>query len=405
MRSPGSGSRRFQNGLIISQIAIALVLLIGAGLMLESFRRLQRVNPGFNPENLSVMQVALPAFRFDQAQQIRTFVDNALSDIRALPGIQSAGIVSHLPLSDRHDSGSFQIEGRQLAPGEAAPHGDKWRVSDDYFQAMRIPLHSGRVFTERDTADSPAVVVIDETLADKYFGGQSPLGKRISFQVGFQAGAPRLILAEIVGVVGHVKHWSIEQENPVQYYLSERQLPVSSMYFVVRSARDPSQYAASIREAIRRVDPNLPVFKVTDMEAVVANSMVQRRLSTVLLSAFASIALLLAIVGLYGVMSYAVAQRTREIGIRMAIGAVQVNVLRMILRQGMLLVAAGIAIGLAGAFAATKLMANLVFGITTTDPWTYVAVSSILAALAVAALLIPSYRAAKVDPIIALRYE
>jgi len=405
VRSAGSRSRRFQNGLIVSQIAIALVLLIGAGLMLESFRRLQRINPGFDPGNLSVMQVALPAFRFDQAQQIRTFVDDALSNIRVLPGIQSAGIVSHLPLGDRHDSGSFQIEGRQLAPGESAPHGDKWRVSDDYFQAMRIPLRSGRFFGERDTTDSPPVVIVDETLAHTYFADENPVGKRITFQVGFQAGAPRLIRAEIVGVVGHVKHWSIERENPVQYYISERQLPVSSMYFVTRTAGDPSQHAGTIRAAIRAVDPNLPVFKVTDMDVVLANSIVQRRLSTVLLSVFAAIALLLAIVGLYGVMSYAVAQRTREIGIRMAIGAVQVNVLQMILRQGMVLVGIGILIGLAGALAATRLMSTLVFGVTTTDAGTYATVSLIFIVLAVAALLIPAHRAAKVDPIIALRYE
>jgi putative ABC transport system permease protein len=213
------------------------------------------------------------------------------------------------------------------------------------------------------------------------------------------------VLCEIVGVVGHVKHWSVEQANPLQYYVSQRQLPQSNMYVVVRTAGDPSAFSAPVRAAIGKVDPDLPVFRITDMEAVVANSMVQRRLSTILLGAFASIALLLAIVGLYGLMSYAVAQRTREIGIRMAIGAAHLNVLRMILRQGMILVSIGLLFGFAGAFAITRLMSSLLFGVTATDPVTFAAVSLVLTACALAALLIPARRATRVDPMVALRYE
>jgi putative ABC transport system permease protein len=404
-RAAGGRSRGFQNALIVSQIAIALVLLIGAGLMIESFRRVQRINPGFDPDRLLVLQVFLPSFQFQQPRQIWTFFDEALAGIRALPGVQSADAVSELPLGDRHNSGSFRIEGRPVAPGEAEPHGDRWRATEGYFSTMGIPLRSGRFFTEHDNADAPPVVIIDETLAGKYFPDGDALGKRISFPVGFQSGAPRTVLCEIVGVVGHVKHWSVEQANPLQYYVSQRQLPQSNMYVVVRTAGDPSAFSAPVRAAIGKVDPDLPVFRITDMEAVVANSMVQRRLSTILLGAFASIALLLAIVGLYGLMSYAVAQRTREIGIRMAIGAAHLNVLRMILRQGMILVSIGLLFGFAGAFAITRLMSSLLFGVTATDPVTFAAVSLVLTACALAALLIPARRATRVDPMVALRYE
>ena len=210
---------------------------------------------------------------------------------------------------------------------------------------------------------------------------------------------------EIVGVVGHVKHWSLDRENPVQYYLSQRQVPLSSMFLVVRTAGDPSRFIASVRGTIRAVDQDLPVFRVTNMEAVVTNSLAQRRLSTLLLGIFASIALVLATVGLYGVMSYAVAQRTREIGIRRAIGAVQLNVMRMVLNQGMLLIMAGLLVGLTGAFALTRLMSSLLFGVTATDPFTFFAVSAILIGCALAASLIPARRATLVDPIVALRYE
>jgi putative ABC transport system permease protein len=404
VRSTGR-SRGFQNVLIVSQIAIAFVVLIGAGLMIGSFRQVQHVNPGFDPDRLLVLQVSLPSFRFQQDQQIRTFFENALAQIRLRPGVESADVVSALPLGDRHNSGSFSIVGRQLVPGEPEPHGDRWRAGEDYFKTMRIPLLSGRVFTESDTANTAPVVVVDETLVRKYFPNEEPVGKRISFPVGFQAGAPRTVVCEIVGVVGHVKHWSIEVENPAQYYVSQRQLPVNSVFIVVRTAGVPSEFAGPVRAAIRNVDPDLPVFRVMDMEAVVANSMVQRRLSTLLLSVFAFIALLLAIVGLYGLMSYSVAQRTREIGIRMAIGAMQLNVLRMILLQGMFLVTIGIAIGLAGAFAATRLMATLLFGVSATDPLTFIAVAVVFIICALAALLVPARRATLVDPIVALRYE
>jgi len=381
-------------------MAIALVLLAGAGLMMESFRRVQRVDPGFDPADLLVLHVSLPSFKYSEQQHVRAFSGEALRNIRELPGVESAAAISHLPLSDYHDSASFQIEGRQIPPGELDPHGDKWRVTDDYFQTMRIPLQRGRFFTEYDTADGPPVVIIDETLARKYFPNEDPVGKRITF---LASGSQRT--GEIVGVVGHVKHWSLDRENPVQYYLSQRQVPLSSMFLVVRTAGDPSRFVASVRGAIRAVDQDLPVFRVTNMEAVVANSLAQRRLSTSLLGIFASIALVLATVGLYGVMSYAVAQRTREIGIRMAIGAVQLNVLRMILNQGMLMIMVGLLVGLTGAFALTRLMSSLLFGVTATDPFTFFAVSVILIACALAACLIPARRATLVDPIVALRYE
>jgi putative ABC transport system permease protein len=399
------GHSRFQSVLIVSQIAIALVLLLGAALMIESLRRVQSVSPGFDSKDLLVLQVALPSYRLGQAEQMRTFFDEVLMNIRALPGIQAADAVSHLPLGGRHDSGSFQIEGRGLAPQEPQQHGDRWRVTDDYFKTMRIPLRGGRSFTEQDRADSTPVVVIDETLARKHFPNEDPLGKHISFQVGYPSGTPRSVQYEIIGVVGHVKHWSIEQENPVQYYLSERQFPLSSMFLVIRTAGGPAPFAAQVRAAIRNVDPDLPIFTVTDMDSVVADSMVQRRLTTLLVSGFAAIALVLAVVGLYGLLSHAVALRTREIGIRMAVGAVKWKVVGMILQEGLSHLLIGVLIGLAGALAMTRLIANLLFGIAPTDPYTYAAVCLMLTACTIPALVIPARRATLIDPNSALRHE
>jgi len=392
----GTG-RRFRSVLVISEIAIALILLVGAGLLIQSFRRVQQVNPGFRAENLLVMQLSLPAFKYPNPPAVQAFYSQTLESIRALPGVASAAAISSLPLSGTVQSGSFGIEGRQVPPDQPAPHGDRWVASDRYFETMQIPLREGRLFNENDKMDSSPVVIVDEALARKYWPNESAVGKRISFGNAMR---------EIVGVVGHVKHISLDgTQDRVQYYAAIRQAGTSGFYLVMRTTGEPAQLAGSVRGAIRSVDKDLPVFRVTDMEQLVANSMAQRRLSTVLLAIFAAVAISLATIGLYGLMSYSVTQRTHEIGIRIAIGAGRSDVVRMVVGQGIILVGFGLVAGLLGAFALTRLMTTLLFGVSATEPLVFAAVSGILVAAAVVAAWVPARRATRVDPIIALRYE
>lgn len=399
-RTATASARRFQNVLIATQIGLALMLLIGAGLMIESFRRVQRVDPGFVAPDALVVQVSLPGFKYADGAELRSFFDRTLSAIREVPGVRSAAAVSALPLADYHDSGGFEIDGMPVPQGEDAPHGDKWRATEDYFQTMGIPLRSGRFFSERDGADAPPVVIVDEMLARKYFPNQDPVGKRITFIAALQRRS-----ATIVGVVGHVKHWALDRANPAQYYLPQRQFPVNSMFLVVRTGSDPSGYVPAVRNAVRTVDADVPLFRVTKMEDVVEESLSQRRSSTVLLGAFAIVALGIACVGLYGVMSYFVSQRTRELGIRVALGAAPSRVLAMIVRQGITVVAAGLAGGVAGALALTRLMSGMLYDVAPTEPLVFFAVSLVLIASALAALIVPARRATLVDPVITLRQE
>jgi putative ABC transport system permease protein len=307
-------------------------------------------------------------------------------------------------MSGYNQSGSFQIEGRQIPPGESSPHGDRWLVSDDYFQTMGIPLVKGRYFEARDTAEAPGVAIVSEALARKYWPGEDPVGKRITFERGADGQTPRW--REVVGLVGHVRNESLEGESRGQYYVPYVQRPTSpELFLVVRTDGDPASLAPSVRGAVANVDRDLPVFRMTTMEKMVAESLAQRRFSMFLFGVFAALALVLAVVGLYGVMSYAVAQRTHEIGLRMALGAQGRDVLRMVVGQGMWLVAVGLALGLAGAFGLTRLMSSLLYEVSAADPVTYAGIAVLLGAVALLASYLPARRATKVDPMEALRYE
>jgi putative ABC transport system permease protein len=402
-RSGSSSAKRgVRNALVVVEIALALVLLIGAGLLVRSFTKLQEVAPGFNPQNLLVMQLSLPGNQYREAQQIDNFFQQALERIQALPGVQAAGVASTVPMSGNNSSGSFAIEGRTPQPGEMSPWGNRWLAGATYFQAMNIPLVQGRYFDDRDVAGAPPVAIIDESMKRKYWPDENPLGKRISFQRDPQ-GNP--IWREVVGVVGHVRHKGLEGESPVQYYLPHRQQPGGGMFMVVRAAQDPSSLAPSVRGAIQSVDRELPIYRVTTMEQVVSDSMTQRRFALTLMSIFALVALILAAVGLYGVMSYSVTQRTHEIGIRLALGAGRGDVLKMVVGQGLLLALIGVAIGLTAAFGLTRLMAALLFGVSAIDPLIFASLPLLLGGVAAAASWIPARRATKVDPMVALRYE
>jgi putative ABC transport system permease protein len=400
----GAGAARgwMRSALVVVEMALALMLLIGAGLLIRSFWRLQQVSPGFEPQHLLSMNVGLPDYKYREPAQKVNFFRQVLPQISALPGVQSVGAVSILPLSGSNSSGSFQIEGRQIPQGQSSPHGDRWAATAGYFETMKIPLVRGRFFSERDTAEAPGVAIIDETMARKYWPNEDPLGKRIGFERDAQNN-PRW--REIVGLVGHVKHRGLEGESRVQYYIPYEQRTTPGMFLVVRTAGDPAAMANSVRGVIRNIDRDLPVFRVTTLEQLVADSMIQRRFAMTLLGIFAAVALLLAAVGLYGVLAYAVTQRSHEIGIRMALGASGRDVLRLVVRQGMTLALIGVALGVAGSVALTSLIAGLLFGISARDPLTFVVIALALTGVALLACYIPARRATKVDPMIALRYE
>jgi putative ABC transport system permease protein len=389
---------------VVAEVALALALLVGAGLLLKSFWRLQQVNPGFRPDHLLVMQISLPGSKYREPQQVDGFYQQALQNIQALPGVRAAGISTYIPMSGSNQTTRFDIEGRTVASGETAPSGSRWHAGATYFQTMNIPLIKGRYFDGRDVRDAAQVAIIDETMARKFWAHEDALGKRIS--MSFQRdpqGNP--IWREIVGVVGHVKHEGLESETPAQYYLPLGQLPARNVFLVVRATAEPTSLTAAVRGAIRAVERELPVFRITTMEQMVSASMAQRRFLMVLLGVFALVAVILASVGLYGVMSYSVAQRTHEIGIRMALGAQVRDVLRLVIGQGMKLVLLGVGIGLASALALTRLMKTLLYDVSATDPLTFAVIALLLALVALLACWIPARRATKVDPMIALRYE
>ena len=401
--SEGGRHNLVRSALVVFEVAVALILLVGAGLLIRSFSRLQEVNPGFNPNNVLSMQLTLPRSKYAENDQLSAFYNRALDRIKTLPGIQSVAFGTNLPMSGNNSSASFSVEGLQVAQGESSPHGDPHMVSTDYFKTMQIPLQRGRYFTEQDSKDSLPVTIVDEVLAARYWPDQDPIGKRIA--AFFDSKNRQLNWRTVVGVVKNVKRYGLDGKIKEQYYFPQSQSPQRNTYLLARSDGDPSRLTGSIREAIHEVDKDQPIYRVMTMEQVVSNSVLQKRFAMVLLGIFAGVALLLAAVGIYGVMAYSVTQRTHEIGIRMALGAQQKDVLALVVRQGMLMTGIGVAIGLGGAYLATKLMVSLLFGIGTHDPLTFVGIPLLLGGVALIACFVPARRATRVDPMIALRYE
>jgi len=399
----GSGAlrSRVRSALVIVEMALALVLLISAGLLIKSFIRVQQVNPGFRPDHLLSMQIALPDSKYHEPTQRDAFFRDLTERVKALPGVNSVGAVTILPMSGSNSSGSFRIEGRDVPQGQSSPHGDRWSASTDYFKTMGIPLIRGRYFEDRDSADAPGVALIDETMAKKYWPDEDAVGKRITFEGTREA--PRY--REVVGIVGHVKHRGLEGESRVQYYIPYQQRPAPFAFLVTRTSGDPSAMAPSVRATVLSIDKDLPVFRVQTLEQYVSDSMAQRRFAMYLFGIFALIALVLAAVGLYGVMAYSVTQRTHEIGVRMALGARSQDVVSMVVRQGLGLAGVGLVVGLGAAFGLTRLLATLMFGVNVRDLSVFLMISLILSVIAALASLIPATRATRVDPLIALRYE
>ena len=403
---PGGRSAWLRSTLVVSEVALSLVLLVGAGLLVKSFVRILDTDPGFKPQNLLTMQLALNA-KQDQGAKVLNFFNDLNGRIKALPGVESAAFSNGIPLGATADT-SFAIVGRPKPEPGKQPQTMLYIPSPDYLPAMGIRLIKGRFFTTQDTQHSPRVAVIDETFARQQFPNEEPIGHYLA---GDGKDNPD---AEIVGVVAHVKHFGLDAEERVQpqLYLPFNQapgdlLPMLSprMSLIIRTTTDPLSVIAAVRREVQTLDPNQPVFNVSTMEKTLDQSLATERLSMALLAVLASLALILSAVGIYGVMSYTVTQRTHEIGIRMAIGAQRRDVFRMVIGRGMLLVLIGVALGLIGAFSLTRLMRTMLFGVAPTDPVTFVSIAALLTGVALVACYVPGRRATKVDPLVALRYE
>ena len=400
----GARGRRLLGALVVSEVALALVLLIGAGLLLRSFHRLSKIDPGFQTDNLITLRTVLPGTKYPGPEPRRAFYDEVLRRVEDLPGVESVGIISFIPLSFSGINFAFTVEGRSPVSDMKLPLAVYRVISPDYFSTMRIPILRGRSFDQHDTADAPSVVVINRSLAEQFWPGEEAIGKRL--KVG-PADSPNP-WATIIGVVGDVRQVGLQGEQSLEMYATYKQDPrgfVAPRDLVIRTKSDPAGIVAAVRKQVWEVDKDQPVSNVRTVDQVFATAVSRERFQTLLLGLFAALALVLAIVGLYGVMSYAVMQRTHEIGIRMALGAQRGEVLRLIIGQGMALTLAGVGLGIGVALVVTRLLAGVLYGVTATDPATFVVVASLLVAVALIASYIPARRATKVDPLVALRYE
>lgn len=403
-RGAGGGARRnrIRGVLVVVELAVAVVLLVGAGLLIQSLWRLRHVSSGLQSQNVLTFNVALPDVRYSSEKQARFYRD-LLTRVRTLPGVQSASAILPLPLSGDRFQISFQIDGRPVAPKDQ-PSADLFVIEANYFHTMGIPILNGRDFEDRDEHKSTPVVIVTDTFARQYFPGESPIGKRI--KPGLSTwDDEKSTMREIVGVVADIRNRALNTEPKPAYYLPQSQVPFNQLIVVMKTSTDPNSLINGATREVRSLDQELPVFGVKTMDEYIASSVAAPRFNTTLLSIFAAVALVLTVIGLYGVMSYSVAQRTNEIGIRMALGAQTRDVLRLIVKQGLRLVLIGLVLGMAGALALTRLLSSLLFGVGTKDPMTFVAIATLLALVALVACYVPAWRATKVDPLEALRYE
>jgi putative ABC transport system permease protein len=400
-RGAGEGRvrSRVRSALIVSEVALSLILLVGAGLLIKSFMRLRNTSPGFNAGNTLSATVSLPTIRYDDDAKLRDFYQRTLERAAQLPGVESVAAIMPLPLSDNSMQTSFWIGGQpEPAPGDR-PFSQARIVTPGYFHTMGVPLLRGRDFSERDDAKAPKVLIVNDTLARRFFPGEDAIGKRL--HIGLND-----IDGEIVGIVGDVRYQSLDAEAGPEYYVSHSQLPFNEMQLVVRTrTTDPAQLAGALRSVVKEIDKDQPLFQIRTMDKLVADSVARQRFSMILLAVFAAVAMLLAAFGIFSVMSFLVAQRTHEIGIRMALGAQSRDILRLVVGHAMTLALVGVGVGLVGAFALTRVMEKLLYEVKPHDPIVFGGIALLLTSVALVACYVPARRAAKVDPMVALRYE
>jgi predicted permease len=376
-----------------------LVLLVGAGLFLRSLASLENVNPGFQPSGVITGSVVLPEAQYKDSAKQTAFYRSVIERLSSLPGVSAVAVGSPTPFSGEGGSASFRIEGRPSRPGDPGPHGDVALVTSNYFTALRIPIRRGRVFTDRDQPNTAPVALIDETLAREYWPNEDPIGKHITINTSEP-------WQTIVGVVGHTKKSDLAGDVVKgRYYFSLLQHPEPMATFLIRSQSDPARLAGAMKDAVRAVDPGLAVARIKVMSDLVSASLAPRRFVVTLLGIFAGLALLMAVIGLYGVISYSVGQRTQEIGIRVALGAQRSEVLKLVVGQGMQLTGVGLVIGLVASLAFSRLLRSQIYHVSVFDPLTFLVTALILVAAGALACYIPARRAMRVDPMIALRYE
>jgi predicted permease len=398
----GSKGVRLRGLLVIAEVAVSFVLLIGAGLLISSFLHLRNLDPGFRADHLLTAKIDLPELKYPDREHRIPFFDNVIRRVSALPGVQSAAIVGNLPLTYNGDSMYIGVEGIPDPPPDQQRDVIYRAIGPGYYNTMGIPLLRGRDFTEQDTTETAYAVIVSEKMAKHFWPGQDPIGKRLKPGATTSDSPWR----EVIGVVKDVRQNDFVAEPKLQMYLSYRQLKLlAPNALVVRTSVDPMSLAMPLRNAVWAIDKDQPVSNIRSMEEIVSAAMARQRFSTMLLGIFATLALVLAAVGIYGVMSYSVAQRTREIGIRLALGAQRSDVLRMTMGQGLKLVSMGVGLGLIAAFILTRVMASLLFGVNATDPTTFIAIPFVLMSVALLASYIPALRATKVDPIVALHYQ
>ena len=397
----GKRRNRLRNALVVAEIALALVLLVGGALLLKSFVHLQNVDPGFDPRNVLTMEVSLPLAKYPRGKPVSDFYAEAIRRVQSLPGVEAAALTSILPLSGTNSDSSFAIEGRDTMQQKISPDEEIRVVTADYFKALKVPLRAGRFFDQRDGADAPKTLIINQAFAEKWFSNQDPLGKRITFD---DPRKPDPKWATIVGVVGDIRHRGLDVEAKPEYYLPHLQSPYRGMILAVRSKTDPRSLADTIRREIRELDPELPAANVRTLEEVAADSIAPRRLSVVLISIFAGLALVLASVGIYGVMSFLVVQRTHELGVRLALGAQYGDIMRLVVGHAARLILTGTIIGLVLAFAGTRLLAALLYQVSPHDVVSFGLVTFVLGAVALIASYLPTARLIRSEPMLALTH-
>ena len=401
---PGASRLRFRQALVVFQVSVAVMLVVGAGLLIKSFWRLRQVDPGFQAEGVLSAQLTLPVSKYTNRQQINNFHKQLIERVSSLPGVKSATLAYDHPLASNWVD-SFEIEGRAVSPENRSQSANFITIGPEYFDTVDVKLVAGRTFTALDDQDHPGVVLVNESFVKHYFPNEDPLGQRMKVGPSRIWRGQRLTSFGIVGIVRDVKLAGLDAPSEPAYYLSSSQVPLEDMMLLVRTTTDPLSIVGAVRQAVWSIDPNQPIANVSSLEKVVDDSIAQRRLNMLLMGLFGGLALLLSAVGIYGLLSHAVTQRTQEMGIRMALGAQVGDVLKLVLRQGMMLALAGEAIGLVAAFALTRLIRGLLFGVTPNDAMTFVAVAGVLTFVALLACYLPARRATKVNPLIALRYE